>query len=221
MRVWRTLPEERSRLFAPIGLRLLDAVSGAGPLGWIRPHLDELVGGQWVEAQRRVAVSGNGIVTVPRLGRTARPAQAQPRHYRLRVDAEHYRPLYRATLDGIEFDAQPYNDSTPPQPHATGATDTPLLPTSSYPFPSHLRVIRGVVRDPQGDPVADALVQDAPPKTAALSDERGTFALPLLAANDGTPALVNATHPRTGRSGTLQVTLPGDLGQNLTITVHP
>jgi hypothetical protein len=220
MRTWRTLPEERTRLFAPIGLRLVDALSGGGPLGWVRPELDERVGNQWSLSPARLVVSDGGIVTAPGLGRTARPAQAQPRHFRIRLAAEHYRPLYRATLDGIEFDAEPYDDTTPPQAHATGATDAPLLPSAGYPFPVHLRVIRGVVLDPQGDPVEDALVEDVPPLTAALTDGDGAFALPLLAAQDGNPATVQAT-ARGGRQGTLQVTLPADLGHNLTITVHP
>jgi hypothetical protein len=221
VRTWRTLPEERTRLFAPIGLRLVDALSGTGPLGWVQPELDERVGNQWSPALARVVVSGNGIVTAPWLGRTARPAQAQPRHFRIRLAAEHYRPLYRATLDGIEFDAEPYDDTTPPQAHATGATDAPLLPAAGYPFPVHLRVIRGVVRDPNGAPVEDALVEDVPPRTAVLTDADGAFALPLLAAVDGTPATVRGNDARGGRQGTLQVTLPADLGHNLTITVHP
>jgi hypothetical protein len=226
VRVWRTLPEERSLLFAPIGLRLLDALSGSGPIGWVRPELDELVGAQWLRAPARVVVSGNGIVTVPGIGRTASPAQAPPRHFRIRLSAQHYRPRYRAAADGIEFDAEPYDDRTPPQGHAIGATDAVLLPTASYPFASHLRVIRGVVRDPQGDPVEDALVEDVPggvtpPRAAALSDADGTFALALLAAVAGTPMAVNATHARSGQTGSLQVTLPADLGRNLTITVHP
>jgi hypothetical protein len=221
VRAWRTLPEERTRLFAPIGLRLVDALSGTGPLGWVRPELDERVGNQWSPALARVVVSGNGIVTSPGLGRTARPAQTQPRHFRIRLSAEHYRPLYRATVDGIEFDAEPYDDSSPPQAHATGATDTPLLPAAGYPFPVHLRVIRGVVRDPNGAPVEDALVEDAPAHAAVLTDADGAFALPLLAAVDGTPATVRAIDARGGQQGTLQVTLPADLGHNLTITVHP
>jgi hypothetical protein len=221
VRTWRTLPQERSLLFGPIGLRLVDALSASGPLGWVRPMLDERVAGQWLESAARVLVSGNGIVTVPGLGRTARPAQAATRHYRLRVEAEHYRPLYRATADGIEFDTHPYDDRTPPQTFATGTTDARLLPAANYPFPGHLRVIRGVVRDPQGDPVADALVEDMPTRSQALSDERGRFALPLLAAIDGTPAAVTATRAPTGQTGTLNVTLPADLGHNLTITVQP
>jgi hypothetical protein len=222
VRTWRTLPEERSLLFAPIGLRLLDALRETGPLGWVRPTLDELVGGVWSPVPARILVSDNGIVTAPGIGRTARPAQAQARHFRLRLATEHYRPHYRATLDGIEFDAEPYDDRTPPQTHATGATDAQLLPAASYPFPPHLRVIRGVVRDLQGRPVEDALVEEAASSYAgALSDDHGTFALPLLAAVDGTPAAVDATHARSGQTGSLQVTLPADLGRNLTITVHP
>ena len=208
-------------MFAPIGLRLLDALSGSGPIGWVRPELDELVGAQWSPSPARVVVSGNGIVTVPGIGRTARPAQAQARHFRIRLAAQHYRPRYQAAADGIEFDAEPYDDRTSPQTHGTGATDALLLPVVTYPFPPQLRVIRGVVRDQQGDRVQDALVEDAPPRAAALSDPEGTFALPLLAAVDGTPTTINATHARSGQTGALHVTLPADLGHNLTITVHP
>lgn len=189
-------------------------------MGEVLPALDELAGGQWSTASARPVVRDDGVITVPGIGRTAQPAQAPARHFRLRIDADRYRPLYRASSDGIEFDADPYNDRTPPQTYARGTTDAPLLPASTYPFPTHLRVIRGVVIDQHGDPVADALVEDAP-RARALSDERGTFALPLLAAVDGTPTAVTATHAPTGRSGTLNVTLPVDLGRNLTITVHP
>jgi hypothetical protein len=225
VRAWRTLPEERRLLFAPVGLRLLDALSRSGPIGWVRPELDELVGAEWLPAPARVVVSGNGIVTVPGIGRTARPAQARARRFRIRLSAQHYRPRYQAAADGIEFDAEPYDDRTPPQAHATGVTDALLLPAASYPFPRHLRVIRGVVRDQQGDSVQDALVEEAPaggaPLPAALSDATGTFALPLLAAVDGTPAAITATHARSAQTGSLQVTLPADLGHDLTITVHP
>ncbi|EFM11333.1 conserved hypothetical protein [Paenibacillus curdlanolyticus YK9] len=39
------------------------------------------------------------------------------------------------------------------------ALDVPLLPRSSYPFPSHATLLRGVVKDQAGVPVNDAVVE--------------------------------------------------------------
>jgi hypothetical protein len=134
------------------------------------------------------------------------------------VTAELYRPIYRVTTDGFEFDAFPYNDVTPPQVYQRAATEALLVPNTAYPFPAHVRVLHGVVVDPAGDPVEDALVAEAA-NDRAVTDERGAFALPLRAAALNAPVPITATHTRSARTGSIQVTLPADLGRSQTIQV--
>jgi hypothetical protein len=93
-----------------------------------------------------------------------------------------------------------------------------LTPAVNYPFPTHIRVLRGVVIDTFGAPVADAEVsQGITEKT--LSDEKGMYGLPLRWATNGVLIPIDATDHRTGRMGTIQITLPQALGSNQTIIV--
>jgi hypothetical protein len=62
------------------------------------------------------------------------------------------------------------------------------------------------------------VVMDAGSERAA-TDERGSFALALRTANNGVPVAITASHPRSGRTGSIQVTLPADLGRSQTIQV--
>jgi hypothetical protein len=217
-RQWRTAPGERRSLFRPVGLRLVDLLTGGQPIGRLRAEVDVLAAGAWLPAGKPVVLTPAAIVTVPDLERTAHPGPGVPRRYRLRVSADFYRPLYQVLVDGIEFDAFPYNDDVAPLSYARAATEAYLLPSASYPFPPHVRVLHGAVVDTAGAPVEDAIVVD-PGSERAATDARGAFALPLRTALNGTPIAISASHPRSGRTGSVQVTLPADLGRSQLIQV--
>jgi hypothetical protein len=215
---WPSLPGERRSLYGAIGLRLVDDLTGGPPMGSVRVELDLRDGATWNAVDRRVLVTPGGMVTCPGLERRADPAGAGPRRYRLRLEADLYRPLYRESDDGVEFDAHPYNDETPPRSFSRSARDARLAPARGYPFPAHVRVLRGEVVDAVGDPVEDAVVSEGA-SDRALTDERGLFALALRTAAEGVPVQITADHQRSNTSGSVTVTLPDDLGRNQTIQV--
>jgi hypothetical protein len=217
MTTWRRLSGQRRQLFGAIGVRPVDDLTGGPPLGTVRAILERLEATGWVPVPARVLVSSTGIITCPGLERAVRPAAA-PRHYRIGLEADLYRPLYRATVDGLEFDAFQYNDTTDPAGYARRATDAPLAPSPGYPFPAYVPVLYGRVTDVAGDPVADVLVSD-PPGGQALTDDAGQFALPMRLAAQGMPVVITADDRRTGRTGTVAVTVPADLSRSHTIQI--
>src|SRR5687767_12932981 len=111
MIIGRPLPGERWVLYSPIGLRLVDDMTGNMPLGHVRVLLDRRdPAGNWQETKIKAVMTPSGNLTYPGLER--HPDLSGPaRRYRARIEADLYGPLYRATLDGIEFDAFPYNDT--------------------------------------------------------------------------------------------------------------
>jgi hypothetical protein len=135
----------------------------------------------------------------------------------VRIEADFYRPFYGALFEGIEFDAFPYNDTTPPATVASMPQAELLMPSSEYPFQPHIRVLRGVVTH-AGAPVANVLVSQGGLERV-LTDERGTYALPLRWATEGLPFLVDALDQRTGWTGAKPITLPQDLGMNQEIII--
>ena len=217
MRTWRIDPGERTSLFGAIGLRLLDALTERPPVGRVQTRLELLEAGSWYPTDVKAVVGPSRILTWPGLEK-GRQAGGPPRRYRVSLEADLYRPLYRVTVDGIEFDAYPYSNTTPPQQFATAATDTLLVPTDPYPFSAELRVLRGAVVDAAGAPVADAIVIENGDRT--VSGRNGTFALPLRTAVEGVPVAITAAHPRSGRGGSINVTLPGDLHRSVSIQVQ-
>lgn len=136
---------------------------------------------------------------------------------RVRLTADLYLPYYLQTADGIPFNVYPYNDSNPPAVISGQATDTQLLPASNYPFASHIPVVRGVVVDSLGGPVSNAYVTQSNSERA-LTDARGTFALPLRWAKANTPIAIDATD-RSGRTGTISVQLPAALSSSQKISI--
>ncbi|HXU34212.1 MAG TPA: hypothetical protein VN851_26875 [Thermoanaerobaculia bacterium] len=216
MRTWRLLPAERSELYSPIGLRLLDFLTGDAPLGKSEAFLDIRDGAAWRPTGIPAVRTLSGVVAYPGLERRA-DASGPPRRYRVRIAAELYRPLYRASAEGIEFDAFPWNDIHSPRSTPAVPQDVNLVPAPAYPFPPHVPVVRGRVVGPTGKPVVDAEVSAV--RERVLSDERGEFALPLPQAPLGGRLNVKAKNQRSGRSGSLQITLPADLGHSQTIVI--
>lgn len=213
------LAGEAATTYSPIGLRLVDEFTGDGPLGRVRVLLDRRDDlGLWRATDIKPVTTPGGVLTYPGLERRREPSGQPARRYRVRLDADFYRAFYRSQFDGVEFDAFPFNDTTPPQVVAAMPQDELLVPSSAYQFPTHVRVLRGAVVDIAGRPVADVIVSQGGLERV-LTDERGAFALPLRWAQEGVPLPVDAIDQRTGRTGMKSVTLPQDLGMNQQITI--
>ncbi len=217
MRTWRVRPAERSELFSPIGLRLLDDMTGERPIGRVEAFLDILEGTAWRTTGIPAVHTPGGVVAYPGLERRA-DVSGPPRHYRVRLVADFYRPVYPdSPFAGFEFDAFPWNDTNPPQTITRFPRDAKLTPSPGYPFPSFMPVLRGRVVDETKTPVADTEVFFATERT--LSDDRGEFALPLRLAAPGVILTIQAIHRPTDRQGHLDVTLPAALGKSQTISI--
>lgn len=217
MRRWRPLPAERSELYCPFGLRLVDEFTANAPLAQVTPLLEIRIGGEWRALERKAVITPGMVLTYPGLGRRAEVVGQPPRRYRVKLEALHYRPGYQADRDGIELDAHPYNDTNPPAAPAL-VQDAFLLPSVGYPFAAHIPVLHGKVTDISGRPLADVLVEEGS-RERVLSDERGAFSLPLRWVASDTLVSIDATDLRHGRGGSIDVTLPAALSQNYTIIV--
>jgi len=236
-----TLPGEQLELYGPIGLRPIDDFTGSAPISQIRAYLELSDGsGSWRATDIKAVATPSGILTYPGLERRAEVVGKPPRRYRVKLETELYRPLYlmipvgpvlgppyyRETADGIEFDAFPYNDTYPPTDYTVNpplkikpqARDVTLAPAVNYPFLTHVRVLRGKVVESTGRPVVDAEVKRGNTERV-LSGEQGAFALPLRWTPNGVAVAIDAIDHRTGRTGTINITLPQALGSSWTITV--
>jgi hypothetical protein len=214
---WHELGSERRTLYSPIGLRLVDDFTGRAPIGRVSARLDRRVApGTWAPTDLDAVLTPSSTLTWPGLGREWEPASSPARRYRARITAEQYRAEYLQNADGLEFDAPPWNDDNAPNPITTGPLDLYLFPAATYAFPTWVRVLRGFVQDASGAPVANVLVRQAGVERT-LTDERGTFSLPLRWATGG--QAVDAIDVRTGRTGSHVLNLPGDLRNSVTITV--
>jgi hypothetical protein len=196
--------------------------------------------GGWQATDIDVIRTPSGILAYPGLGRQAEVVGRLPRRYRVTLEAEIYRPLYRIlpvelivssphyreTVDGIEFDAFPYNDANPPTDYTVSppqvikpqAQDVRLAPAVNYPFPTHVRILRGKVVDATGKPVVDAEVRRSNTERV-VSGTQGAFALPLRWTPDGVSVAIDAIDYRTEQMGTIHITLPQVLGSSQTIIV--
>jgi len=201
---WRDSPTDQFRMLSPIGLRLIDDLTGSDPFGRVAcALLLERTPGDWRPAEVRAARNAGGVVIFPGLGRSREVDAQPPRHYRAVITAEFYRPFYAGAQDGIEFDVYPYNDDQPPaQPPVL--QDLVLVPATNYPFPPHVRVLRGEVRNAAG-PVANAEVSYSVTERV-LSDDNGGYALPLRLPANNTPITIDAVDHRSGENGQISVT---------------
>jgi len=220
MTTWVTTPVEGIVLYSPVGLRLLDELTNEVPLGSVQATLDILdAHGNWQPTNIADVRTPSDVVTYPGLERHADITGLPARQYRVRLSADFYIPYYQVSQDGISFTADPYSDTQPPANVVEIATDTPLLPAPNYPFASYIPVLRGVVVDANAKPVPNAYVTQGVTERV-LTDSRGTFALPLRWVQPNTAVVIDATDQRTGRTGSIQIQLPGSLGTNQTISIH-
>jgi len=216
---WTQIREDRRMLYSPVGLRLVDDLTGATPDGVVRVDLDEQdANGIWHLTDIQPVRSPSYVLLYPGLGRSSQLVFPPIRHYRVRLNGDWYLADYLASNDGIEFDVHPYNDDTPPAIVPTHPDNVFLLPSTSYPFQGHVRVLRGVVTDALNNPVAFVEVVQGGTERV-LTDSRGGFALPLRWPPIVGVLQIDATDNRTGRSGFINVNLPGDLSKGHTIII--
>jgi hypothetical protein len=79
-------------------------------------------------------------------------------------------------------------------------------------------VLRGAVIAAAQEPVADAEVMFSNVERV-LADERGEFALPLRFTALNVSVVIDALHQRTGRHGSISVSLPAALRTSQTIAI--
>ncbi len=216
---WRNIPSEHTELFSPIGLRLLDEITGVVPYGKVKISLDfKEEKGNWKATDIKPVVTYSGVIIYPGLGRSAEVANRSTCFYRIRLNAEFYRPLYPAGTEGYEFEVFPFNHANPPQKIVEHIQNAFLTPTANYPFPTHIYVLHGDVRDATGIKVVDALVTEGT-KERVLTDERGVFGLPLRWVQKNSPIHITARDRENKRTGGLSIMVPKDLGKNNTIII--
>lgn len=218
MTEWRVIEAERRTAYCPIALELRDEFTGGPALGDIRLELDVKQGTSWAPSQRGATRTPGGLFVFTGLGHSADPAALPSYRVRVRISASHYRPEYRTIVDGLEFDVATYNDTVPPAVLPLMPEIVLMLPSSSYPFGGHIRVLRGRILDSLGDPVADALIE-ADGVERVVSDDRGGFCLPLRWQATAAIVAVTVDHPRSGRNAAINFILPADLSGNHDITV--
>jgi hypothetical protein len=217
MSEWRVLEADRRTAYCPIALELRDEFTGGAIIGEAQVSLDLQQGTAWARSERRPVRTPGGVFVFTGLGHAVDPAALPSFRVRVRIEAAYYRPKYRTLDDGLEFDVPTYNDSVPPDVLPLMPEIVLMLPTPAYRFGAHVRVLRGRVLDPLGDPVADALIE-ADGVERVMSDAKGGFCLPLRwQALSGT-VVVAVDHPRSGRKKTLNFNLE-DLMGNKDITI--
>jgi hypothetical protein len=220
MTTWATLAGEQIELYSPVGLRLLDELTNQPPLGSVQALLDiQDANGNWRQTDVQAVMAPSAVISYPGLERHAVVKGLPAKTYRVRLTADLYIPYYLTNSVGIQFLAYPYNDETPPAVVASLAIDTPLLPAPNYPFASHIPILRGVVVDATGNTVQNVYVTQGAVERA-LTDARGTFALPLRWVQPNALVAIDATDQYTGRFGSISVQLPAGLNSNQTIKIN-
>lgn len=213
------LRSERNVSYSQFALRFIDEFTGGPSLYPVEVSLSLLDGaGGWRELDTRPTRSPSGNLLFPGLGRSANVATAPMVRHRVQITSARYRPEYLRTLDSIEFDVHPYDDTHAPAVVPIAPETVLLLPTANYPFPTHVRTVRGQTLDTAGDPLGNVEVVHNVAERV-LSDERGVFALPLRWAPLSGAVTLDATDHRSGRTGQITLTLPDDLQQGHTLTL--
>jgi len=213
------VPAETTVLYSQIGLRLIDDFTGDLSRYPVEAELDYRDStGNWRLTAIEPTPTPSGHLLYPGLGRSASLPAAPVVRYRVRLMSSFYRPDYLRTLDALEFDIHPYDDTQPPAVLSNVPLTVHLLPSVMYPYAGFVRTVRGRTLDVNGDPIANTEVSSGLAERV-LSDERGVFALPLRWAPASGNVLLDAVDHRTGRTDQLALTLPQDLQQGQTFTL--
>jgi hypothetical protein len=212
------IPSERTITYSQISLRLVDEFMAGPSLYPVEARLSvQDSAGIWQRLETRPVPSPSGTLLFPGLGRSANVAVAPIVRHRVELTSDFYRPEYLRTVDALEFDVHPYDDSQPPAVLPNLPHTVLLLPSANYPHAA--RTVRGRTLDTNGDPVANVEVTQGAAERV-LSDERGVFTLPLRWVAFSGLVVIDAVDNRTGRTGQIMLTLPQDLqlGHSFTLT---
>jgi hypothetical protein len=199
----------------------------------------------WLPQDTQAIRTPSAAIAYPELGRR-RGAGAGPERFRVRFTALGRQALYPAddvpfdaAVDGVEFVAHPYDDTTPPAVPSEPRL-VRMLPSASFPYGPGVRTVYGVVVDAATRaPVANALVaaegttgkDGAPWLERTLTDSRGNFRLALRWEGDPVPRPSGQPVPsprqifhltaieRPGRTGSRDIRLPADRDRGLVIEI--
>ena len=213
------IPSERNVMYSQIGLRLVDEFTGGPSLH----RADACVSirdsaGNWQPLDTQPILSPSGYLLYPAIGRSANVATAPVVRHRVQLASDFYRPEYLRTVDALEFDIHPYDDSQPPAVLPNLPHTVLLLPSAIYPYAAFVRTVRGRTLDTNSDPIANVVVTQGAAERV-LSDERGVFALPLRWAPLSGTLVIDAVDHRTGRMDQITLALPQGLLQGQTFTL--
>ena len=210
---------EHSLLCSPIGLQIIDSFTSNAPLAPFRVRVDVQAGAAWLETPLKPTRTPSGTLTLPGLGRRPDPASnSSQQRYRLRIESAEYIADYRRTADGFEFLVPPYDDLNPPAIPNANVRILALHPSPNYPYGGPMRVVHGCVRETNGSPVRDAVVEFQG-LDRAMTDERGEFAFGLRRAPASGQIALDVHHDRSARSQTFNLQLPAALQANQLLTL--
>ena len=216
---WAPQPSETRMLYSQIGIKLIDEFTGKYPNHDITAGLAvQQSSGDWQAVNVSATFSPAGNILFPGLGFNSNAGVAPVELYRVSVSSRAYIPEYWRTIEALEFNVHPYDHNNPPAVIPAVPNILVLLPSVGYPFPTHLRVLRGQTIDGAGDPIPYAEITEGV-RERVLSDERGTFALPLRWTALVGPVSIDAIDHRTGRTDSQVINLPGDLLSDQTFTL--
>lgn len=239
MTVFQLLGGEERRTYSSVALKLVDSLTGGKLTGKVQTRVEIDDAGSWRPTEGKPIITASGVLIFPELGFRGNPAIHAVTRYRFSIESEYYRPEYQHANDGKVVLVHPYNHDTtladlPGLPRAP--KDLLMLPSTAYPFPGYIPVVRGLVLDQATNrPVENAKISasrnnpgsnplTADPVQEVLTDKRGAFSLPVPEAAQGVPLQlinldINADDVRGGRAGTGLIALPDDQFTNLTILI--
>ena len=205
---------ERRMLYSQIGLRLIDEFTGEYPAFPVEVEIEkQLSTGEWVApfpaVEPKITPSGN--ITFPGLGLNVNAGVAPDVQYRVRLSAKEFLPEYLMNDNALYFAVRPYDHTTPPAVIPPLPQTVMLLPTANYPYPGHVRVVRGVTTNLGTTNDVPYVEVTEGMRERVLSDSRGIFALPLRWPTFSGGVTIDAVDHRTGLTDSLALTLPADL----------
>ena len=134
------------------------------------------------------------------------------------LTSDFYRPEYLRTVDALEFDVHPYDDSQPPAVLPNLPHTVLLLPSTNYPHAasSHrartARSTRSAIRSPTS--------RSRRARPSACSATSVAYSRCRCAGSPFSgPVVIDAVDNRTGRTDQITLTLPQDLQQGHSFTL--
>jgi hypothetical protein len=216
----RRLVQDRQVTRSPLWIRPYDEFADRRVTSGLEVTLERLADGRWVEAVEKPTITSSGDIAFLGLGRAREPDLVGVRTYRVKLEVDGYRADYPPPGGGLVAPVAAWSPERPPTFDAILRV-LPLLPATTYPFAPRTPLLNGSVRDAAGGSVVDAEVSatvsvgEVNRRERVLSDELGTFRLPLRWAQGATQIAVVKGALTCGAT----VTVPGDLSTIHVITV--